>query len=200
MRSKRRRIWRRRPVAVHAPLAARLSASVRRHIAEEVVQFDAESAKRLYAVKDTDELVRIEYLGETYVPEAKKLAKDTLASRGIRTVDSQMLDRVRVDWEQQREAELDEQLRSFEVEAQIPSWRQTIRGRLAPYRDVLSIGMIAVIGFGFLSSIFDWSLFSFEGRDFQGFGLVFGLFWLIFVAPTRGELRRKLDSRRGREN
>jgi hypothetical protein len=159
------------------------------------MQFDPESAKFLYAQMESDELVRIAFLEVEYVDEARKLAKAELAQRGLGEVDDSTISRVRAELERQRTDELDGQLRGLESEDEIPSWRQSIRSKLAPHRDVLSWLAIALAVLFFLNSVFDWGVFALDGRKSKAIALAVLFLWVVFIAPTRREFKERLHAR-----
>ena len=167
------------------------------------MKFDASSARQLFAQKETDELVRIAFLEEAYIDDAKSLAKEELALRGFDEGDTHEIDRVRLETEQQR-IELEElQLRGLETEEGIPSWRQTVRLRAAPYRVGLSWLALGLAAFFSLNSFYSWGVFEMAGRRSQGIGLLVMLIWFLFVAPTRKEFidrRKSLDASRKEES
>lgn len=167
------------------------------------MKFDTSSARQLFAQKETDELVRIAFLDEAYIDDAKSLAKEELALRGFDEGDTHEIDRVRLETEQQR-IELEElQLRGLETEEGIPSWRQTVRLRAAPYRVGLSWLALGLAAFFWLNSFYSWGVFEIGGRRSEGIGLLVMLIWLLIIAPTRKEFidrRKSLDASRKGES
>ena len=162
------------------------------------MHFDPESAADLYAQKDDDELVRIAFLEETYLEEAKELAKNELAQRGFRAIDQRTIERVRGDMEQQRLAKIDAEVQGLESEELIPSWRQAIRLNLAPHRNGLSGLAIALIAALMLNSTFGWSVLGMDSRNSQALAVLIALIWFVFIAPTRAEFKEKFYSKDGR--
>ena len=63
------------------------------------MHFDPNAAKPGFAQWDTNDLIRIAFLEPTYIDEAKELAKQELARRGLHEVDSQHIERVRIELE-----------------------------------------------------------------------------------------------------
>ena len=61
---------------------ARLRLSVR-HQEREPMKFDRQSAVPIFARKESDELIQIAFLEESYVEEAKELARQELAKREV---------------------------------------------------------------------------------------------------------------------
>jgi hypothetical protein len=65
------------------------------------VQFNPEALQEAYLELPTDELVRIAFLSNDYVPEAKKLAQEELARRDFH-VDDQTIEKVRARLKRRR--------------------------------------------------------------------------------------------------
>jgi hypothetical protein len=151
------------------------------------MKFDAETAAPMFAGMDSNDLIRIAFLDETYVSEAKELAKRELSKRGLADVSVETIEQVRKEFDARQAAKDEHDLRSLETEEGMRPWRISIRSRLAPYRRSLSIASIALIGFCWLNSLVPWRLFALEARQWDGLGILFGLLWLMFVAPTRRE-------------
>ena len=158
------------------------------------MKFDASSARQLFARKETDELVRIAFLEEAYVDDAKSLAKEELALRGFDAGNTDEIDRVRLETEQQRIKLEELQLRGLETEKGIPSWRQAVRLRAAPHRVGLTSLALGLAGFFSLNSVFSWGVFEIGGRRSAGIGVLVMLIWLAFIAPTRKEFRDRRNS------
>ncbi|HEX3950071.1 MAG TPA: hypothetical protein VHW95_09500 [Steroidobacteraceae bacterium] len=158
------------------------------------MKFDASSAKQLFAQKETDELVRIAFLEEAYVDDAKSLAKEELALRSFDAGNTHEIDRVRLETEQQRIKLEELQLRGLEAEEAIPSWRQTVRRWAAPYRVGLTSLALVLAGFFWLNSVFSWGVFAIGGRRSGGIGVLVMLTWFAFIAPTRREFRDRRNS------
>jgi hypothetical protein len=156
------------------------------------MKFDPESAKAAYAQKESDELVRIAFLEGEYLEEAKRLAKGELARRGQSQVDSETVERVRADIERQRTEKLDAQLQGLESEDEIPSWRQAIRSWLAPHRDILSWLAFVLAALCVLNSALDWGMFALDARKSKGIASLLLLIWLVFLAPSRREFKKRL--------
>lgn len=158
------------------------------------MKFDPSSARQLYLQMETDELVRIAFLEEAYVDDAKLLAKEELALRGFDEHDTQEIDRVRLETQQQR-IDLEElQLRGLETEEGISSWRQTARLWVAPYRVGLTLLALGLAGLFALNSVFSWGVFEIGRRRSEGIGLLVMLVWVRFIAPTRKGLRDRRNS------
>jgi hypothetical protein len=167
------------------------------------MKFDPSSARQLFAQKETDELVRIAFLEEAFIDDAKSLAKEELALRGFDEGDTREIDRVRLETEQQRIKLEELQLRGLETEEGIPSWRQTVRLWAAPYRVGLTSLALGLAAFFSLNSVFSWGVFEIGGRRSGGIGLLVMLIWLLFLAPTRKEFidrRKSLDASRKGES
>jgi hypothetical protein len=98
---------------------------------------------------------------------------------------------------QRRNAKLEDPLQGLESEAEIPSWRQAIRSRLAPHRDPLSSMTILLAGLFLLNSVFSGSVLGLGGRKSQALGLLLPLVWFIFIAPTRSEFKTRLLAKNG---
>jgi hypothetical protein len=158
------------------------------------MKFDPSSARPLFAQKETDELVRIAFLEEAYIDDAKSLAKEELALRGFDEGDTHEIERVRLETEQQQIKLEELQLGGLETEEGIPSWRQTVRLWAAPYRIGLTSLALGLVVFFLLNSVFSWGVFEIGGRRPQGIGLLVMLIWLFFIAPTRKEFRDRRNS------
>jgi hypothetical protein len=158
------------------------------------MKFDPSSARPLFAQKETDELVRIAFLEEAYTDDAKSLAKEELALRGFDEGDTNEIERVRLETEQERIKLEELQLAGLETEERIPSWRQTVRLWAAPYRIGLTSLALALAAFFLLNSFFSWGAFGIGGRRSQGIGLLVMLIWFSFIAPTRKEFKDRRNS------
>lgn len=164
------------------------------------MQFDPTSAKHVYAEKESDELIRIAFLEDAYVEGAKALAKEELAKRGFNSVGREEIERVRHEIELRRQAQEELQMQGLETEEEIPSWRQSVRLRIAPYRVVLSFVAIGLSGLFWLNSILGWGILGVGERQSRGIALLPVLLWLVFVAPTRREFREhSADAERSRK-
>jgi hypothetical protein len=155
------------------------------------MQFDSKAAKQAYKELSTDELVRIAFLENSYVPEAKKLAADELARRNFR-VEQGTIERIRAQLEQHRADMLDRELSGFEVEEDMPSWRQRARRRLAPYRNPLSFLVVCIAAGALLNSALDWGLLGLDWRTSRAVGILVMLIWLVFLMPSRAEVEQRM--------
>jgi hypothetical protein len=155
----------------------------------DAMKFDPQSAEPIFARKDSDELIQIAFLEETYVEEARELARQELAKRGQLDISSETIERVRTDVEAQKAAAEEHNLRSLEIEEEIPAWRRVVRASIAPYRQTISFAAVALMAVFWLNPIFHWGLLKLDGRQSRSLALLIGLIWLVFVAPTRREFR-----------
>jgi len=162
------------------------------------MKFDSESARPIYAKKESDELVCIAFLDEDFVEEAKKLAKEELARRGLGKMSHDMIERVRTEVAQQRIANIEGRLQGFEIEEEMPSWRQAIRLRLAPYRSLLSLLAITLAGLIELDSTFNWGLLRIDGRRSDRIALLVMVICFVFVFPSRKEFMAKHYTKEGK--
>jgi hypothetical protein len=151
------------------------------------MKFDPDSARPLFASKDQDELIRIAFLEDTFLDEAKNLAKQELARRGLSGMSSEMIERVRVDFEAQKVAKVERDLQGLEIEEGIPIWRKAVRARIAPYRQPITFAALMMMALFLLNSLCHWEFMSLNERQSNGVGVFVGLLWLFFVAPTRKE-------------
>lgn len=163
------------------------------------MRFDPQSAREAYAAKGSDELIAIAYLERDFVPEAKRLALDELARRGIDRVSDATLEQVRHVWDRERELDLDRRLADVESEEVMPAWRQRLRRALVPYRT----GMLIVVGIVFavamVSSFSTNELMGLTAKQRRSIAIVAGLLALIFLSPSREECKQRLIAEQ-REN
>jgi hypothetical protein len=152
------------------------------------MKFDPKSSESVFSEKDDDELIRIAYVEETYVSEAKELAKSLLAKRGRPDVNDADIERVRKNLEAQANALEEHSLRSVEAEGEIPQWRKAIREKVHPYRISIRVVALLLMILFWLNSWFEWKLINVSSRRSQTIALVIGLVWLLFAGPTREEL------------
>jgi hypothetical protein len=156
------------------------------------MQFDTEAAREAYSELPTDELVRIAYLEDHYVPEAKKLAEDELARRKFAT-DRKTLDQVRVRLKRQRADSMETDMSALEAESDMPTWRRVARHRLAPYRTPLTIVLLVGCVFVKLDSIREWGVLGLDGRKSDGVAILLLLIGFVFFSPSRDEVERQQD-------
>jgi hypothetical protein len=158
------------------------------------MKFNPKTAESAFLKKEDEELIQIAYVEESYVTEAKELAKSVLAKRGLSNLSDADIDRVRKELEVRADAIREHELRNVEVEEEMPSWRRSIRGRLAPYRKYTSIAFVVLGTTYFLNSWFGWRLLGLDSRKSDAvMGLVM-LMYLVFFMPDRKEfleLQRK---------
>jgi hypothetical protein len=164
------------------------------------MKFDPQSAVPIFARKESDELIQIAFLEESYVEDAKELARQELARRGLAEISTERIERVRTDVEARKAEAEEHNLRSLEIDEEIPSWRRVARARVAPYRQILSFAALASMAVSWLNSIFEWELLNLNSGRSRALALLIALVWLFFVAPTRSELlrRRKPNDTRDR--
>ena len=162
------------------------------------MQFDPETATNLFAQMDDDELIRIAFLEDTYLEEAKDLAKKELAERGLGEISQSTIEKVRSSMSTQRHAEMDVELEGFEPEEGIPSWRRAIQVWLAPYRTALIVLTLVIMATFGLNWAFEWGLLGIGRRKSLALSIAIGLFSYLFIFPTREEAKDKLYTRDGR--
>jgi len=155
------------------------------------MQFDPKAAKEAYSELPTDELVRIAFLDNRYVAEAKKLAEDELGRRKF-PVDQRTLEQVRTRVERQRDETMERDLSSFETEDEMPSWRRSVHRRLAPYRTPLILLLLGASGLVKLDSIREWGLLGLEGRKSNGLVMLMLLIGFVFLMPSREEAKDQI--------
>jgi hypothetical protein len=155
------------------------------------MKFDPQSAAPIFARKESDELIRIAFLEESYVEEAKELARRELARRGLSEISKEGIERVKTDVNARKAAAEEHNLRSLELDEAIPSWRRVARARVAPYRQILSLAALASLAVFGLSSMFEWELLNLNSRHSRAFALLIALAYMFFVAPTRSEFRKR---------
>ena len=154
------------------------------------MQFDSQSAINAFAQKDTQELIRIAFLEDTYVDDAKNVAKDELARRGVTSVTSEELECVRQEIEARKIAKEENDLRSIEMDQHLPSWRRTAKAWATPYRVPITISAVIGIALFGLNSYFEWGLLNLDRNNSKAVALVIGIVWFILLSPTREEFRK----------
>jgi hypothetical protein len=154
------------------------------------MKFDRQSAVPIFARKESDELIQIAFLEASYVGEAKELARQELAKRGLSEISTERIEQVKADVQARRAAAEEYSLRSLEIDEEIPSWRKVARARLAPYRQILSLAALVLMAVSWLNSIYEWELLNLNSGQSRGLALLIALVWLFFAAPTRSEFRK----------
>ena len=87
----------------------------------------SDSDRSHFAQKETEELVTIAFLEDSYLPEGKRLAREELARRGFDPENRELIEHVRAENEQMRLDILEERISGFEHQDKVPSWRRAVR-------------------------------------------------------------------------
>lgn len=82
-------------------------------------------------------------------------------------------------------------------ENNMPAWRGRVREFVAPYRQLVTAAALALMALAVMNATFDWGLLGMHGRKSVGVGLLIGLVWYVFAAPTPNEIQEMRRAKRG---